>query len=86
MTRSPRMTQALAPADEGGFHMLEAVFVLFLLAAVAGGFPPAFRRDRALPVVVPVGLAWAGPGAVACRGGRRSLASLGGAERSARAA
>ncbi|MFH8660148.1 hypothetical protein [Streptomyces afghaniensis] len=68
-------------ADRGGdFHVLEAVFVVFLLAAVAGGFLLAFRRGRALPVAVPLGLAWVGSGAVACWGGWLSLASLGGVE------
>ncbi len=68
-------------ADRGGdFHVLEAVFVVFLLAAVAGGFLLAFRRGRVLPVAVPLGLAWAGSGAVACWGGWLSLASLGGVE------
>ncbi|MFE6411432.1 hypothetical protein ACFVOR_31370 [Streptomyces sp. NPDC057837] len=60
------------------FHVLEAVFVCFLLAAVAGGLSLAFRWGRALPVPVPLGLAWVGSGAVACWGGWLSLASLGG--------
>ncbi|MFC9127501.1 hypothetical protein ACFT4A_11695 [Streptomyces sp. NPDC057099] len=62
------------------FHVLEAVYVLFLVAAVAGGLLLAFRRGRALPVAVPLGLAWVGSGAVACWGGWLSLASLGGVE------
>ncbi|AXE84976.1 hypothetical protein [Streptomyces sp. Go-475] len=67
-------------ADRGGdFYVLEAVFVVFLVAAVAGAVLPAFRRGRALPVSVPLGLAWVGSGAVACWGGWLSLASLGGA-------
>ncbi|MFJ8466766.1 hypothetical protein [Streptomyces swartbergensis] len=68
-------------ADRGGdFHVLEAVYVLFLVSAVAGGLLLAFRRGRALPVAVPLGLAWVGSGAVACWGGWLTLASLGGVE------
>jgi hypothetical protein len=62
------------------FYVLEAVYVMFLVAAVAGGFLLAFRRGRALPVSVPLGLAWVGSAAVACWGGWLSLASLGGVE------
>lgn len=63
-------------ADRGGeFYVLEALFVVFLLAAVAGAVLPAFRRGRALPVPVPLSLAWVGSGAVACWGGWLSLAS-----------
>ncbi|MEU0384010.1 hypothetical protein [Streptomyces chartreusis] len=68
-------------ADRGGdFYVLEAVYAVFLLVAVAGGFLLAFRRGRALPAAVPLGLAWVGSGAVACWGGWLSLASLGGVE------
>ncbi|GAA4338363.1 hypothetical protein GCM10023086_72690 [Streptomyces venetus] len=68
-------------ADRGGdFYVLEAVFVVFLVAAVAGGVLLAFRRGRVLPVSVPLGLAWVGSGAAACWGGWLSLAPLGGAE------
>ncbi|MET9682547.1 hypothetical protein [Streptomyces coeruleorubidus] len=68
-------------ADRGSdFYVLEAVYVLFLVAAVAGGFLLAFGRGRALPVAVPLGLAWVGSGAVACWGGWLTLASLGGVE------
>ncbi|MEU3886539.1 hypothetical protein [Streptomyces sp. NPDC029041] len=66
-------------ADRGGeFRVLEALFVLFLLAAVSGSALPAFRRGRALPVSVPLGLAWVGSGAVVCWGGWLSLASVAG--------
>ena len=66
-------------ADRGGeFHVLEALYVVFLLAAVAGAVLLAFRRGRALPVAVPLSLVWVGSGAVACWGGWLSLASLGG--------
>ncbi|WP_039932172.1 hypothetical protein [Streptomyces viridochromogenes] len=68
-------------ADRGGdFYVLEAVFVAFLVAAVAGGHLLAFRSLPALPVWVPLGLAWTGSGAVACWGGWLSLAPLGGVE------
>ncbi|MFJ2930976.1 hypothetical protein ACIPIU_38925 [Streptomyces massasporeus] len=66
-------------ADRGGeFYVLEALYVLFLLAAVTGAVLLAFRRGRALPVSVPLSLVWVGSGAVACWGGWLSLASLGG--------
>jgi hypothetical protein len=68
-------------ADRGGdFRVLEAVYAVFLVAAVAGGLLLAFRRGRALPVAVPLGLAWVGSGAVACWGGWLTLASLAGVE------
>ncbi|MGW0498156.1 hypothetical protein ACWD0Z_22855 [Streptomyces sp. NPDC003007] len=67
-------------ADRGGdFHVLEALYVVFLLAAVTGAVLMAFRRGRALPVPVPLGLAWVGSSAVVCWGGWLSLASVGGA-------
>lgn len=66
-------------ADRGGeFHVLEALYVVFLLAAVTGAVLLAFRRGRALPVSVPLSLVWVGSGAVACWGGWLTLASLGG--------
>ncbi|MGW7495316.1 hypothetical protein ACWGKA_13570 [Streptomyces luteogriseus] len=66
-------------ADRGGeFYVLEALYVVFLLAAVTGAVLLAFRRGRALPVAVPLSLVWVGSGAVACWGGWLSLASLGG--------
>ncbi|MDC0771874.1 hypothetical protein [Streptomyces sp. HD] len=62
----------------GDFYALETVYALFLLAAVTGGCMLAFRLGRALPVKVPLALAWVGSGAVTCWGGWLSLASLGG--------
>jgi hypothetical protein len=62
------------------FHVLETMDVVFLLVAVTGGFLLAFRRGRALPVKVPLALAWVGSGAVACWGGWLALASLGGVD------
>ncbi len=67
-----------AAERRGEFYVLEALYVVFLLAAVAGAVLLAFRRGRALPVSVPLALAWVGSGAVACWGGWLSLASLGG--------
>ncbi|MGI5424965.1 hypothetical protein [Streptomyces sp. CA-179760] len=77
---SAGLSEGRAAERTADFHVLEAVYVLFLVAAVAGGFLLAFRRGRALPVAVPLGLAWVGSGAVACWGGWLSLASLGGVE------
>ncbi|MEW2809702.1 hypothetical protein AB0929_21745 [Streptomyces massasporeus] len=66
-------------ADRGSdFYVLEALYVVFLLAAVTGAVLLAFRRGRALPMAVPLSLVWVGSGAVACWGGWLSLASLGG--------
>ncbi|GAA2281606.1 hypothetical protein GCM10010234_18540 [Streptomyces hawaiiensis] len=66
-------------ADRGGeFYVLEALYVVSLLAAVTGAVLLAFRRGRALPVSVPLSLVWVGSGAVTCWGGWLSLASLGG--------
>ncbi|MFF4351893.1 hypothetical protein [Streptomyces sp. NPDC001530] len=62
------------------FYVLEAMYVGFLVAAVAGGWLLAFRRGAVLPVKVPLALAWVGSGAVACWGGWLSLASLGGVD------
>ncbi|MFC9510193.1 hypothetical protein [Streptomyces sp. NPDC057002] len=74
------LSEGRAADRAADFYVLEAVYVLFLLAAVAGGLLLAFRRGRALPVAVPLGLAWVGSAAVACWGGWLSLASLGGVE------
>jgi hypothetical protein len=66
-------------AERGGeFSVLQALFAVFLLAAVTGAVLLSFRRGRALPVAVPLALAWVGSGAVACWGGWLSLASVGG--------
>ncbi|MCX5344343.1 hypothetical protein [Streptomyces atratus] len=59
-----------------GFYVLEAVDVLFAAAAVAGVLLLAFRRRSALPLTVPLALAWGGSGAMACWGGWLSIASL----------
>ncbi|GAA2277626.1 hypothetical protein GCM10010415_52240 [Streptomyces atrovirens] len=66
-----------AVADRGSdFHVLESLYVVFLLAAVAGGLALAFRRVPALPVRVPLVLAGVGSGAVACWGGWMTAAAL----------
>ncbi|MGW0863607.1 hypothetical protein [Streptomyces sp. NPDC002611] len=77
---SAGLSEGRAADRTSDFLVLEAVYVVFLVAAVAGGLLLAFRRGRALPVAVPLGLAWVGSGAVACWGGWLSLASLGGVE------
>lgn len=59
-----------------GSAVLEAVFALFVVAAVAGILLLAFRRNSALPLWVPLVLAWGGSGATACWGGWMSIASL----------
>ncbi|GGR39950.1 hypothetical protein [Streptomyces griseomycini] len=58
------------------FHVLESLYVVFLLAAVGGGLLLAFRRTPALPVRVPLVLAGVGSGAVACWGGWMAAAAL----------
>lgn len=59
-----------------GSAVLEAVYVLFVVVTVAGVLLLAFRRDSALPLRVPLALAWGGSGATACWGGWMSIASL----------
>lgn len=59
----------------GDYYALEAVFALFVAAAVAGSLLLAFGRS-ALPLRVPLALAWGGSGATACWGGWLSIASL----------
>lgn len=64
-------------ADRGSdFHVLESLYVVFLLAAVTGGLVLAFRCLPALPVRVPLALAGIGSGAVACWGGWMAAAAL----------
>ncbi|MEU8028463.1 hypothetical protein AB0C13_07450 [Streptomyces sp. NPDC049099] len=65
-----------ASADGSGARSLQCVFVLFLAMAVTGAWQLAFRRGRALPVAVPLALAWTGSGAVTCWGGWISLGTL----------
>ncbi|MFF3912797.1 hypothetical protein ACFYZB_04800 [Streptomyces sp. NPDC001852] len=70
-----RACGAAAP-DGSGDRSLQCVYVLFLVAAVIGAGQLAFHRGGALPVAVPLPLAWTGSGAVACWGGWMSLATL----------
>lgn len=64
-------------ADRGSdFHVLEALYVVFILVAVTGGCLLAFGRGLGLPVGVPSALAWVGSGAVACWGGWMAAAAL----------
>ncbi|GHH03792.1 hypothetical protein [Streptomyces lanatus] len=70
-------TAGLTEDPGADFRVLEAMYVVFLAATVMGAWQLAFRRGRALPVLVPLALAWVGSAAVACWGGWLSLASLG---------
>ncbi|TXS45543.1 hypothetical protein EAO75_22155 [Streptomyces sp. uw30] len=59
-----------------GFYVMEALSVVFLAMAVTGGLLLAFRRGRALPVALPLALAWVGSAATLCWAGWLSLAPL----------
>ncbi|MEY9990375.1 hypothetical protein ABIE67_002407 [Streptomyces sp. V4I8] len=59
-----------------GFYVMEALSTLFLAMAVTGGLLLAFRGGRALPVVLPLALAWVGSAATVCWAGWLSLAPL----------
>ncbi|MBT2417755.1 hypothetical protein J7F01_13955 [Streptomyces sp. ISL-22] len=59
-----------------GFYTMEALSVVFLAMAVSGGLLLAFRHGRALPVRVPLALAWVGSAATACWAGWLSVAPL----------
>jgi len=58
------------------FHVVEAQSAVFLAVAVAAGLMLAFRRGRALPVKVPLALAWTASAAAACWAGWQAVASL----------
>ncbi|WP_326764904.1 hypothetical protein OG978_10280 [Streptomyces sp. NBC_01591] len=80
-------TGSTAGLSEGGiadrndvFYLMEALSSLFAVAAAAGVLLLAFRRRSALPLAVPLALAWGGSAASACWGGWMSLASLTAAE------
>jgi hypothetical protein len=62
------------------FHVMEALGALFAVTAAAGVLLLAFRRCSALPLAVPLALAWCGSAASACWGGWMGLASLTGTE------
>ncbi|MFJ8695510.1 hypothetical protein [Streptomyces roseolilacinus] len=74
------MTEGLSPSRiatrTAGFHALEALQVLYAVAAVAGVGLLVFRRGRGLPLRFPLALGWAGSGAVGCWGGWRFLAAV----------
>ncbi|MFJ5844565.1 hypothetical protein [Streptomyces sp. NPDC092903] len=70
------LNPALIAESNSGSHVLDAVDVLFAVAAVAGVLLLAFRRNSALPLRVPLALAWGGSGAVGCWGGWMGLAAL----------
>lgn len=70
------LNEAMAEASNTGSAVIDAVDVLFAVAAVAGVLLLAFHRNSALPLRVPLALAWGGSGAVACWGGWMSIASL----------
>lgn len=72
------LTPDRAAGRDSGFHVLEAVYALWIAATVAGVLLLAFRRS-ALPLRVPLALAWGGSGATACWGGWLCLAALGSA-------
>ncbi|ORT57562.1 hypothetical protein [Streptomyces sp. CB03238] len=60
----------------GDFSVLEGVRLLFAAVAVAGVLMLVFRLGRALPVKVPLALAWIGTGGVGCWGGWLLLSVL----------
>ncbi|MET8570908.1 hypothetical protein [Streptomyces sp. NPDC004783] len=64
----------------GDFYVLEAMYVVFLVAAVTGSVLLAFRRARVLPVAVPLALVWVCAGAVACWGGWMIFGALSGTD------
>ncbi|MET7648560.1 hypothetical protein ABZS83_34055 [Streptomyces sp. NPDC005426] len=70
------LNEARAADRTSGFYVLEAVDVLFVAATVAGILLLAFRRGSALPLRVPLALAWGGSAVLACWGGWMSVASL----------
>ncbi|MFD8554517.1 hypothetical protein ACFV08_23670 [Streptomyces fradiae] len=74
------MAEWLSPSRPGApavaFRAQEALRVLYAAAAVTGVGLLVFRRGRALPVRVPLALAWTGSGAVGCWGGWQFLTAL----------
>ncbi|MCT7355403.1 hypothetical protein N4P33_25065 [Streptomyces sp. 15-116A] len=58
------------------FHVVEAQSAVFVAGAAAAGLMLGFRRGRAVPVRVPLALAWITSAAVACWAGWQSVASL----------
>ncbi|WP_149551071.1 hypothetical protein [Streptomyces marokkonensis] len=70
------LNEGVAAGRGSDFHVLESLYVVFLLAAVAGGLVLAFRRVPALPARVPLTVAGIASGAVACWGGWMAAAAL----------
>ncbi|GGV47207.1 hypothetical protein [Streptomyces spectabilis] len=71
------LNEARAAERTSDFSVLQALEACYLAAAAAGALVLAFRWGRALPVRVPLALAWLGSAAVACWGAWLFLASLG---------
>ncbi|MFF1922956.1 hypothetical protein ACFVW8_20600 [Streptomyces sp. NPDC058221] len=70
------LNEALISESNSGSHVVDAVDVLFAVATVAGVLLLAFRRSSALPLRVPLTLAWGGSGAMGCWGAWMGLAAL----------
>jgi hypothetical protein len=70
------LSEGRAEEAASDFYVIEAVYVLFVLAAIAGTLMLVFRTGRGVPVRVPLALAWVGSGALACWGGWLLLAAL----------
>ncbi|MCL8015941.1 hypothetical protein [Streptomyces sp. AS02] len=70
------LDESQAADRTSGFHVMEALSAVFLALAVTGGLLLAFRRGRALPVRLPLALAWVGSAALVCWAGWLSLAPL----------
>ncbi|MEU6764251.1 hypothetical protein ABZ916_17195 [Streptomyces sp. NPDC046853] len=62
------LNKARAGDRTADFYVLEAMDLVYLGSAVTGGLLIAFRWAPALPVKVPLALAWLGSGAIACWG------------------
>ncbi|MGW6060239.1 hypothetical protein [Streptomyces sp. NPDC055189] len=78
------LNEARAEERTTDFYVLEALDMVYLGSAVAGGLLIAFRWAPALPVKVPLALAWTGSGAIACWGGWLLFASVVGVDDIAR--
>ncbi|WP_409056989.1 hypothetical protein [Streptomyces sp. SYP-A7185] len=78
------LDEARIEARTTDFFVLEAMDLVYLGSAVAGGLLIAFRRVPALPVKVPLALAWTGSGALVCWGAWPLFASLAGVDDIAR--
>ncbi|MGW2324779.1 hypothetical protein ACWC5C_03320 [Streptomyces sp. NPDC001700] len=70
------LSAARAADRTSDFYVLEAMYVVFALATAAGALTLAFRAGHRLRLVVPLGLAWIGSGALACWGAWLTLTGL----------